>query len=437
MRRTVILVACWLLVVGSGIVAAAAETDQIQAWLGQLDDEEFARREAATERLREAGDASIEALAAGAVSSSPEAAWRAGEALKQIALNGNEQTIDRVAAALERVGKTGRGGMHQVVAEIRARQRQLRHDRAALQIRKLGGGLSGGFGEGLPAGFMMAAPVFLEEVEEVLDAPLVPVAVAVDVPPAKEAPRLEADEALPLPEKAVLEEVVADLFPAEEAAAAEAIIHIPLLIEEEEEVLGGVGGGFMAVDIAFGVGGMGDEVDPAGTLQIAESLALGPEWRGGDQGLAVLRDLPDITTVAIGGAKLTDAALEHIAALPKLRSINIRGTKFSAAALRKLHRARPSAYMFCQGEAMVGIHADTTGSCVLSSVYPGSGAFDAGLLAGDKIVAIDDLEIRDFSELTISVYARGVGEKLKMEFERDGKRQTAHVELRARKVLEP
>jgi hypothetical protein len=425
--------------VAGGGVAAAAETDQIQSWLAQLDDEEFARREAATARLREAGDASIEALAAGAVSSSPEAAWRAGEALKQIALNGNEQTIDRVAAALERVGKTSRGGMHQVVAEIRARQRQLRNDRAALQIRQLGGGLSGGFGEGSPAGFIIGAPVFLEAVDagpEVIEkAEVADVEVAVDVLPAAEAPRAAAEEPLPLPEKAVLEEVVADLFPAEEAAAAEAPLHIPLLIEEEEEVLGGIGGGLMAVDVAVGFG-LGGDIDESG-LQQAQSLSLGPEWRGGDKGLAALRDLPDITTLAIGRAKLTDDALTHIAALPKLRSISIQGTKFSAAALRKLHRARPNAYMFCQGEAMVGIHADTTGSCVLTSVYPGSGAFDAGLRAGDKIVAIDDLEIRDFSELTISVYARGIGEKLKMEFERDGKRQTAHVELRARKVLEP
>lgn len=93
--------------------------------------------------------------------------------------------------------------------------------------------------------------------------------------------------------------------------------------------------------------------------------------------------------------------------------------------------------MFCQGEAMMGIHADTTGSCTLTSVYPGSGAADAGLQAGDKIVTIDGLDVRDFSELTISVYGRGVGEKLKIDFERDGKQQTAQVELRARKVLEP
>src|SRR4030095_9813918 len=110
---------------------------------------------------------------------------------------------------------------------------------------------------------------------------------------------------------------------------------------------------------------------------------------------------------------------------------------FSVAALRELHKARPNTYLFCQGEAMVGIHADTGGSCVLPRVSPGAGAPDAGLRQGDKILAIEGVEIRDFSELTISVYGHKVGEKLKIEYERDGKRDVAHVELKARSVLEP
>jgi predicted metalloprotease with PDZ domain len=183
------------------------------------------------------------------------------------------------------------------------------------------------------------------------------------------------------------------------------------------------GGGFGEIDVEEGMR--------------AEGLSLDANWRGGDKGLEVLRDLPEITSINIHGAQLGDEALAHIAALPRLTNLSIRGTKFSVAALRKLHAARPRAYLFCQGEAMVGIHADTAGSCVLTSVYGGSGAADAGLREGDRIVSIDGVEIRDFSELTISVYGHGVGEKLKIEYERDGKRQTAQVELKARAVLEP
>jgi membrane-associated protease RseP (regulator of RpoE activity) len=183
------------------------------------------------------------------------------------------------------------------------------------------------------------------------------------------------------------------------------------------------GGGFADVDMEEGMR--------------PESLSLDANWRGGDKGLEALRDLPEVTSISIQGAKLTDEGLRHIAALPKLTNISIRGTIFSVAALRELHKARPNTYLFCQGEAMVGIHADTGGSCVLTSVYGGSGAAAAGLKEGDKINSIDGVEIRDFSELTISVYGNKVGEKLKIEYEREGARHTAQVELKARSVLEP
>jgi hypothetical protein len=261
---------------------------------------------------------------------------------------------------------------------------------------------------------------------------------------AKEARPKEAaakeEPAVELPKAKALEllETVDELFRKEEPVAEgprEAGAE-PAAAEKLDAVIAE----FSALEVAVADGGvvmLGGDVAVEEGVQVAESLSLDANWRGGDKGLAVLRDLPEIAMINIQGAKLTDEALTHVAALPKLRNITIRETKFSAAALRKLHRAKPEAYMYCQGSAMMGIHAETTGSCVLTGVYPGSGSADAGLQVGDKIVAIDDLDVRDFSELTIAVYARKAGEKLKIEFERDGKRQTVHVELRERKVLEP
>jgi hypothetical protein len=477
-------IAAWAaLVWGSQLHAASPDAGQIRDWLAQLDDEDFARREAATQKLREAGEASIEALANGAVAGSPETAWRAGEALKQIAIDGNERTLDRVAAALERVGVSSRGGMNKVVAEIRGRQRQIRHDRAAAKIRQLGGGLSGGgaYGEEavwLGGGIMMpvAMPIIVEEEARLVEVEVAgaaaeagreaaeaageaakvageAAAAAIEAaaaatepaePPAEiadEVARAEehlarAKDVLPKPLKEDLDDIVKELFPNKPAEAKPADEVKPADDEPVAEIavadldIVPVIGAAIAVDF---VGG--DMVEAPRVA--SESLSLDANWRGGDKGLEALRDLPEVVSLSIRDAKMTDAGLAHIAALPRLRSLQIQGTKFSALALRKLHRARPEAYMFCQGEAMMGIHADTTGSCTLTSVYPGSGAAEAGLQAGDKIVAIDGLEVRDFSELTISVYGRGVGEKLKVDFERDGKRHLTQVELRARKVLEP
>jgi len=430
--------------------------------LDQLDDDSFALREQATERLHAAGERAIDVLAQGALSGSPEVAWRAGEALKRIAVSGNERTIDRVAAALERVGKQGRSGINQVVADIRARQKQLRHDRAAAQIRQLGGGLSGGI-TGLEGGMLVDVgflPVPLPAVEmvEVREAAIA-VAVADDAPadaPADDPPVSEVEEPLPVAPAAELRKVVEDLWVGElslEHAPKEAaddleefreLARLPLGAEEPAEdgeplAIADADVGFDVFAAPAGViiiGGGFADVDMEEGMR-AESLLLDANWRGGDKGLEALRDLPEVTSISIQGAKLTDEGLWHIAALPKLTNISIRGTIFSVAALRELHKARPNTYLFCQGEAMVGIHADTGSSCVLTSVYGGSGAAAAGLKEGDKIIAIDGVEIRDFSELTISVYGHGVGEKLKIEYEREGARHTAQVELKARSVLEP
>lgn len=85
---------------------------------------------------------------------------------------------------------------------------------------------------------------------------------------------------------------------------------------------------------------------------------------------------------------------------------------------------------------MLGVNADLEGPCVLSSVYYGSGAYEAGLAQGDQIVAVDGLKTADFGDLTIAVFAHKPGEKLKVEFQRDGKLRTVDVVLKDRKLVE-
>jgi hypothetical protein len=433
MRWLLLIAAFWILG-GTCASGFAAQPDQIQSWLAQLDAEDFARREEATRQLQAAGDAAIETLAQGALSSSPEVAWRAGEALKQIAIEGNERTLDRVAAALEHISQQKAAGMSKVVAEIRARQRQIRRERATAEIGRLGGSLSGGHGGIIEEGFIgFAMPLVAIDLAEVAPAEA-PIEVADEVARVEQAAE-EVPDDLPTPPtddlKAAIEATTAKDVPPPVAAEEVAVLEPAAIDEDVPIALADIG----FIEIAGGDALLADGLEDLGG--VTQSLTLDANWRGSDKGLAVLRDLPEITQVSIRGAELTDAAIIHLATLPKLNHLYIQGTKFSAAALRKLHRARPKAYLFCQGEAMVGIGGEQTGPCILTRIYPGSGAHDAGLQAGDKVLAIDDLDIRDFSELTISVYARRVGEKLKIEFERSGQRQTAHVELRARKVLEP
>jgi hypothetical protein len=416
---------------------SSSHTSQFAAWLADLDHDDFARRETAAQHLRSAGSQAIETVAAGALAESPEVAWRSGEILKQIALDGDEATLDRVAAALSTASHSGRPGMHGLVAEIRARLVEVRRERAVAAIRKLGGQISGGSAEGamgIDVGLFMAepafaAPVVIEEEAFAIEAAEVEVEAApaaADADPAEapqgEVPVIDLDAVVAKALRTVPKIEVAE----ERVVEGALVIEEPVLVEMEALALVGPA-------IAFDVFPGADAAESG----VSMGLSLDANWRGGDAGLAAVADLPEITMVSINQATIGDKGLEQIARLPRLRSLTIMQTAFSEDTLRALHRAKPTMSLFCQGSAMLGIHADRGGDCTLTSVYPGSGAAEAGLKTGDKIVAIDGVEIRDFAELTISVYKRQAGEKLRIAYERDGKQHTTNVELKPRDVLEP
>jgi hypothetical protein len=456
----------------------------------QLDAEDYAVREEATRELIAAGESGIESLAEGVNSTSPEVAWRASESLQEIAIAGNEQTLNRVVDALDKLSKNGKPGLSNVAQELRAKQIKLRHDRAAAKIRSLGGRLVGGgspiamdggmmimpaiavdFGgdipvpieaiedlrviEEVPAEIAPDKPVALKALDAALarladllpgkveeGAPPEPPAVdepppAIDVPPAPpvdepppvlpEAPQAPADETAEEPSPPAVEAPMAEPEAEGELPEAPAEVAIADAIAIDAFIAGPVfGGGFFIEEGAFPDGGEG----------LSTALALDQSWRGGDEGLASLRDLPSIVSLSIADAKLTDAALPHIAALPNLQDLSIVNTKFSVEALLKLRKQRPNTRIFARGTAMLGLHCDTTGSCVVSSVYQGSGAAAAGLQAGDQIVKIDGHKINDFGDLTIAVYAHAPGEKLKVEFVRGSETKSADVVLKPRADLE-
>ena len=478
---------------------------QLAEWVKQLDAEDYALREEATRNLTAANESSIEALADGVNSKSPEVAWRASESLQRIAIEGNEQTLNRVVSALDKLSKSGRPGLAKVAQELRAKQIKLRHDRAAGQIRSLGGKLAGGetpadwaggfigggliggidvmpaiavdFGgeipveivdeirgvealreiEGLPA---MEAPPERPAVMKALDAALrrfadlLPGASEEGPPPmiadgaetAEPAmdPAPEAPADLPpagAPQRpdvdiSAVEEPVppAAEAPADEPAAEGEIVPAGAEPERAEAIV--IDADFMGGPIFGGGFFVEEELLPEAGGGMSAALALDQDWRGGDEGLKVLGDLPSIYQVSIAGAKLGDGALEHLAALPNLQHLDIQTTKFSADALHKFRTRRPSCRVTARGEAMLGIHADLEGSCILTGIFQGSGAAEAGLQPGDEVVAIDGRKVRDFSDLTIAVYMRAPGEKLKVEYLREGKQRAVDVVLKSRTAVE-
>lgn len=71
-----------------------------------------------------------------------------------------------------------------------------------------------------------------------------------------------------------------------------------------------------------------------------------------------------------------------------------------------------------------------TPSARLGAIQPGSVAEAAGLRAGDRVVALADVEIDAFSELAPAL-VRHAGERVPLTYERDGVKSTVQVELSA------
>lgn len=206
-----------------------------------------------------------------------------------------------------------------------------------------------------------------------------------------------------------------EIFPGEEGAAAEEVV------EAEIEML--------AIAPPLFVAGM---MPVAGEMPQG-LLWLNEEWRGGDEGLTHAKDLHDVTTLQVENADLTDAALPHIAKIPSLRYLQVRGGKFSREALRTFHRERPGVAVMAMGEGMMGVNGNHTAEkCTLDMVSPNTAAHQAGLQAGDEVIAINDDEIRDFSELTISVSTHKPGDRLRVVYLRDGEKRETVVTLKPR-----
>jgi hypothetical protein len=495
--------------------ATAATKAQIERWIAELDADSYPARERATASLIAAGPQAIDQLAPGVSSKSAEVAWRTSIILQRIAVQGDEDCVNRVASALYKV-KVDRPAVNTIVRDIQTHQQKFRHRRAIAKIRSLGGQLTGRWQDGpqidamltaevpaLPAVAEIAFPAPIEAPVEVpveeerrlapalveviarllpaVEAPVelapakvaelepapappiapIPVPAAPPLEPASEpaielareivvtdtvpvAPVVEAVPATPAEVRpATLE--VEDLPTLEpkaeiEAAAAKKVEFEAPAVEAAVPVVGEVELGFVEVDLIEAGGGMvgpavfiGGGFDP----ELAEGedyaeLALDKSFQGSDADLAALKDIPELYTLAITDAKLTDNALQHIAALPHLTSLTLKGTPFSSAALRDLRKQRPTLSVVCRSSAMLGINSGLEGPCILTSVFSGSGAEDAGLKAGDEVVEVNGQRVRDFSDLTIAVYPHGPGDKLAVKYRREGKVETVDVTLKPR-----
>jgi hypothetical protein len=515
-----------------GHVLPAAEPEparptpaQVRRWLEELNHDDFPTREAAAQGLIQAGPASINALAQGVLNENPEISWRCGDVLQQMALAGDDATLERVVHVLQEMAKRGKPGLAEVALQLRDRQKAFRHERAVAELRKLGGKVSGlnddalepeagleldiGLGDGIAIGEeeLAAEPLGDEEghILTVLQLGGWEVGVPEFIPLRHWLGHDQADDALPAAgddfhvddhsRQSLAERLAVGVVPGrvgeslrraigntgQEAAVALETLAAPLVRWDEssieEDLLGAehaadfqlpplweddaifhqivqhqiwaevlFPGEEMLVDAVedavaddeFG-GVVGDPplfiagIMPADDHMPAGLMWLDSEWRGGDAGLNHLQDLHGVSTLQIMQAELTDDALPRIAKMPSLRHLQVRGVKFSRAALRAFHRDKPQVNVMALGEGIMGVNgAHGEEHCLLHTVAPNSAADEAGLKAGDIVLEIGDDKIRDFSDLTISVSTAAPGDRLRVLYQRDDQERETFLTLKRR-----
>ena len=83
-------------------------------------------------------------------------------------------------------------------------------------------------------------------------------------------------------------------------------------------------------------------IAPAGApTQNIVSITINHNWRGGDSALLLLQEVPDLVSIKLSKASLTDAAIGAIAKCRQLESLEIAGNIFSADALNTFRCQRP------------------------------------------------------------------------------------------------
>jgi len=215
-----------------------------------------------------------------------------------------------------------------------------------------------------------------------------------------------------------------------------------------------------------------------GFLPADQILEIGPEWRGEDDDLKLLAAITDLQVVSLSGDKVTDAWLEHLTAIPALRSLKLKKTKVTAAGIARLKEFKELyvldfLYFPVDDEAIqllagmrqlsiirlygtkvskegaaklaaelpttkidvrrggflgIGIEPHQLG-CIISRVEGKSMAAKAGLEVGDVILSINSEKPGSFEELAKLIGRFEPGEEIALQLYRDGERETLKVKL--------
>jgi len=155
--------------------------------------------------------------------------------------------------------------------------------------------------------------------------------------------------------------------------------------------------------------------------QVGVEVEFGVAWKGTTEDLRQLARIRGLAGVGFHGVKLDAAAVAVIARLRRLEQVELFGTGLGEREIADLARKLPDARIDVRKGGKLGVGALAFGGpCEIRTIEPGSAADQAGIRAGDVIVAVDGKPVEDFDGLTSRLAGRGPGERVRVTVERGG-----------------
>lgn len=370
--------ACWLVVwlvlSGSSVSIAAppaqktaVTSDEIAAWIRDLDADEFQAREDATASLVAAGMPGIEPLQAALAESSLEVKTRVLYVFQELALSDDEATEDAARTALEAIAKPGETAAAQQATTILAGINDQRKDRAVEQLQKLGAKIDDTvravFGGGGEVGRTVEIGADWKGTERDL----------------KKIKWLG------------------------DGSALKVVLRGPQVTDDWLKVLDG----------ATGIQAL-----------LLKRTKVTPE------GLKVVQSMPKLQEVSVYYSPLGDGAIPVLAECAQLVVVKLYDTKVTKEAAAKLQLALKAGMVDFRQGGFLGVGCqDTAEGCQVYLVQENSAAKDAGIQPGDIIATLGGKPVNEFKALTAIIAEYKSGDDIEVVLIRGDERLTKKIKL--------
>tara|TARA_R110002049_G_scaffold72490_2_gene187198 strand:+ start:229382 stop:230686 length:1305 start_codon:yes stop_codon:yes gene_type:complete len=148
------------------------------------------------------------------------------------------------------------------------------------------------------------------------------------------------------------------------------------------------------------------------------------------EALEPLKKMSRIHSMEIRYVELDESMVKPIMDLPIRVSLSMKGTGIAKQSVQAMREALPGLQIDCNEGGFLGVTCQSQfNNCQIQSVMPGSAADQAGLMAMDVVVGIDEDPVARFEDLQQAIGMHVPGDKVKVKFRRDGKERSVTVEL--------